>query len=82
MAVLQKVLAGAIGDTGDFGKRFARGHFRIVFFTKMHIKKLLLGQEVLIRHTFLWNRPITSSFCLLVFYAIIQKYVKYSTSGS
>ena len=23
MAVLQKVLAGAIGDTGDFGKRFA-----------------------------------------------------------
>ena len=56
MAVLQKVLVAAIGDTGDFGKSFARGHtghfFRIVVFTNLHIKKLLLGHEVLIRHTF------------------------------
>ena len=45
-----------IGDTGDFGKSFGGGHrvhlFRIVVFTKMHIKKLLLGHEVLIRPTF------------------------------
>ena len=38
-AVLQKVLAGAIGDTGGFGKSF---YVVFAVFTKMHIKKLLL----------------------------------------
>ena len=55
MAVLQKVLEGVIGDTGDFGKSFGGGHrvhfFRIVLFTKMHIK-LLLRHDAFIRHTF------------------------------
>ena len=39
LAILQKVLTGAIEDMGGLGKRFY-----VVFevFTKMHIKKLLL----------------------------------------
>ena len=44
MAVLQKVLEGVIGDTGDFGKSFGGGHrvhfFRIVVFYKDAYKEV------------------------------------------
>ena len=67
MAVLQKVLEGVIGDTGDFGKSFGGGHrvhfFRIVVFTKMHIKKLLLRHDAFIRHTF---RVLVSPYLILL----------------
>jgi hypothetical protein len=51
-----KIFGRAIGDTGDYGRSFARGNrghfFRILVFTNLHIKHMLLGHEVLIRNIF------------------------------
>ena len=59
-AVLQKVLPWVIGDTSDFGKRFANQNRS---FYKYSYKKWLRGHEVLIRHTF----RVLVNPCLILF---------------
>ena len=62
-----KSFGGVIEDTGDFGKSFGGGHrvhfFRIVVFTEMHIKKLLLRHDTFIRPTF---RVLVSPYLILL----------------